>query len=56
MVCRNKKFRHIFRNPNASDRVATMGRLSELRIVNWKVDNKGKSTYLLNDKMYNKLL
>lgn len=28
-----------------SERVATMGRLSELHIVNWKIDHDGKSVY-----------
>ena len=26
-------------------RVSTMGKLSELRLVNWKIDNKGRSVY-----------
>jgi len=32
----------------AQERIATMGRLSELQIVNWEIDNKGKSVYSLN--------
>ena len=29
------------------ERVATMGRLSELRVVDWRIDNQGKSIYSL---------
>ena len=29
-------------------RVGTMGRLSELRIVNWSIDKKGVSNYNIN--------
>ena len=30
------------------ERIATMGRLSELQIVDWKIDRQGKSHYTLN--------
>jgi len=30
------------------ERIATMGRLSELQIVNWEIDSEGKSQYTLN--------
>jgi len=33
-------------------RIATMGRLSELQIVNWEIDNKGKSIYSLNEDKF----
>jgi hypothetical protein len=33
-------------------RIATMGRLSELQIVNWEIDNKGKSIYSLNKEKF----
>jgi len=36
-------------------RVATMGRLSELRIVNWKINRKGLSEYSLNSEKLNLL-
>jgi len=29
------------------ERVAMMGRLSEMRVVNWKIDSEGKSVYSL---------
>jgi len=32
------------------ERIATMGRLSELQIVNWEIDSEGKSKYSLNEK------
>lgn len=32
-------------NSTTSERVATMGRLSELRAVNWKIDSGGRSVY-----------
>ena len=34
------------------ERIATMGRLSELQIVNWEIDNKGKSIYSLNKEKF----
>jgi hypothetical protein len=36
------------RNFLTEERIATMGRLSELQLVNWDIDNKGKSIYSLN--------
>jgi len=46
----------IFESQNRKDfraeRVSTMGKLSELRIVNWKINQEGKSIYSLNkDKL-----
>lgn len=32
------------------ERIATMGRLSELQLVNWEIDERGKSIYSLNAK------
>jgi len=32
----------------SEQRIATMGRLSELQIVNWEIDREGKSQYSLN--------
>lgn len=34
-------------NSITQERVATMGRLSELQVVDWKIDNQGKSNYSL---------
>jgi hypothetical protein len=34
------------------ERIATMGRLSELQIVNWEIDSKGKSKYSLNQEKF----
>jgi len=34
------------------ERIATMGRLSELMIVNWEIDRQGKSIYSLNQEKY----
>ena len=34
----------------AKERIATMGRLSELQIVDWKIDKQGKSQYTLNQE------
>ena len=43
----------IFQKENRKDfraeRVSTMGKLSELRIVNWKINKEGKSIYSLNE-------
>jgi hypothetical protein len=36
-------------------RIATMGRLSELQIVNWEIDSEGKSKYSLNHDKLNLL-
>jgi len=32
------------------ERIATMGRLSELKVVNWQIDSEGKSIYSLNEE------
>lgn len=40
------------RNFLTEERIATMGRLSELQLVNWDIDNKGKSIYSLNQEKY----
>lgn len=34
------------------ERIATMGRLSELQLVNWEIDSQGKSKYSLNQEKY----
>jgi hypothetical protein len=34
------------------ERIATMGRLSELQIVNWEIDSDGKSIYSLNQEKF----
>ncbi len=39
------------KSPNVADRVATMGRLSELGLVTWNVDNDGRSVYNLNESV-----
>ena len=48
----SKEINEIFQKENRKqpieERVATMGRLSELQIVDWEIDNKGKSWYTLN--------
>lgn len=41
-------FQKEHRKQFTEERVATMGRLSELQIVDWEIDNKGKSWYTLN--------
>jgi len=48
ITCMNKKCGHKIGNPNTPERVATMGRLSEIGIINWIVDNDGKSNYIIN--------
>jgi hypothetical protein len=44
----------LFKAENRKDfvkeRIATMGRLSELQIVNWEIDSQGKSQYSLNQE------
>jgi hypothetical protein len=37
------------------ERISTMGRLSELQIVNWEIDSEGKSQYTLNFEKVNLL-
>jgi hypothetical protein len=34
------------------ERIATMGRLSELQIVDWEIDREGKSIYSLNHEKF----
>lgn len=41
-------FRSEFPEFIPEQRIATMGRLSELQIVNWEIDREGKSQYSLN--------
>lgn len=46
----------IFRNERpefiTDERIATMGRISELQLVNWEIDSQGKSKYSLNQEKY----
>jgi hypothetical protein len=37
------------------ERIATMGRLSELQLINWEIDSEGKSKYSLNHENLNLL-
>jgi len=39
-------------NPNSPDRVAIMGRLSEIGLIDWEIGERGKTIYKLNQKMY----
>lgn len=48
ITCMNKRCGHKITDPNAAERVATMGRLSEIGVINWIVDNDGKSNYIIN--------
>ena len=47
----------LFRNERpefiTEERIATMGRLSELQLVNWEIDSEGKSKYTLNREKLN---
>lgn len=43
----NEKDKQKLTNSIPSERVATMGRLSELRIINWKINKQGQSEYSL---------
>jgi hypothetical protein len=40
----------ITRKYYAKERIATMGRLSELQIVEWEIDRQGKSQYTLKQE------
>jgi len=40
------------RNFLTEERIATMGRLSELQIVDWEIDSNGKSVYSLNKEKF----
>jgi len=48
ITCMNKKCGHKIGNPNTPERVATMGRLAEIGVIYWTVDNDGKSNYIIN--------
>ena len=44
----NEIFENKGRKEFRAERVSTMGKLSELQIVNWKINQEGKSIYSLN--------
>jgi hypothetical protein len=46
-------FRNELREFITEERIGTMGRLSELQIVNWDIDREGKSKYSLNKNRLN---
>ena len=48
ITCMNKKCGYKIGNPNTPERVATMGRLAEIGVINWTVDDEGKSNYIIN--------
>jgi len=43
----NEEYKRKLISTTTSERVATMGRLSELRITNWKINKQGQSEYSL---------
>jgi len=48
-------FRNEYPEFIAEERIATMGRLSELQLVDWQIDSQGKSKYTLNREKFNLL-
>jgi len=47
LICQSKRCGHEIKNPNSADRVAIMGRLTEMGYVEWIIGERGKSTYKL---------
>lgn len=52
----NELFKKEKRQYFLEERIATMGRLSELQIVNWEIESDGKSKYSLNPEKLNAII